>query len=80
MVLFSYFYLLPIHFEDFIKSVLSSIFFADMSSMMMYPLAIAGVCTLASIVGTYFVFFSMDLSIDVLIKLWFKIGKIIFVI
>ncbi|MDC0498922.1 sodium-translocating pyrophosphatase [Alphaproteobacteria bacterium] len=35
--------------------VLSSIFFADMSSMMMYPLAIAGVCTLASIVGTYFV-------------------------
>ena len=35
--------------------VLSSIFFADMSTMMMYPLAIAGVCTLASIVGTYFV-------------------------
>ncbi|MDC0453236.1 sodium-translocating pyrophosphatase [Alphaproteobacteria bacterium] len=35
--------------------VLSSIFFADMPSMMMYPLAIAGVCTLASIVGTYFV-------------------------
>ena len=25
--IFSYFYLLPIHFEDFIKSVLSSIFF-----------------------------------------------------
>ncbi len=35
--------------------VLSSIFFSDLSSMMMYPLAIAGVCTLASIVGTYFV-------------------------
>ena len=35
--------------------VLSSIFFSDMSSMMMYPLAIAGVCTLASIIGTYFV-------------------------
>ena len=37
--------------------VLASIFFAgDLSStMMMYPLAIAGVCTLASIVGTYFV-------------------------
>ena len=35
--------------------VLSSIFFADLSAMMMYPLAIAGVCTLASIVGTYFV-------------------------
>jgi len=35
--------------------VLSSIFFADIASMMMYPLAIAGVCTLASIVGTYFV-------------------------
>jgi Inorganic pyrophosphatase len=35
--------------------VLSSIFFADISAMMMYPLAIAGVCTLASIVGTYFV-------------------------
>ena len=36
--------------------VLASIFFADNSStMMMYPLAIAGVCTLASIIGTYFV-------------------------
>jgi K(+)-stimulated pyrophosphate-energized sodium pump len=35
--------------------VLSSIFFANVSEMMMYPLAIAGVCTLASIVGTYFV-------------------------
>ena len=35
--------------------VLSSIFFADVSSMMMYPLAIAGVCTIASIIGTYFV-------------------------
>ena len=37
--------------------VLASIFFAgDLSSkMMMYPLAIAGVCTLASIIGTYFV-------------------------
>ena len=35
--------------------VLSSIFFSDISSMMMYPLAIAGVCTLASIIGTYFV-------------------------
>jgi len=35
--------------------VLSSIFFSDVSAMMMYPLAIAGVCTLASIIGTYFV-------------------------
>ncbi len=35
--------------------VLSSIFFAEISAMMMYPLAIAGVCALASIVGTYFV-------------------------
>ena len=37
--------------------VLASIFFSDSlsSTMMMYPLAIAGVCTLASIVGTYFV-------------------------
>jgi K(+)-stimulated pyrophosphate-energized sodium pump len=37
--------------------VLASIFFAgeDASTMMMYPLAIAGVCTLTSIVGTYFV-------------------------
>ena len=37
--------------------VLASIFFNDnlSSTMMMYPLAIAGVCTLASIIGTYFV-------------------------
>ncbi len=35
--------------------VLSSIFFADVTGMMIYPLAIAGVCTLASIIGTYFV-------------------------
>ena len=36
--------------------VLASIFFIDNSStMMMYPLAIAGVCTIASIIGTYFV-------------------------
>ena len=37
--------------------VLASIFFAESlsSTMMMYPLAIAGVCTLASIAGTYFV-------------------------
>ena len=37
--------------------VLASIFFiGDLSStMMMYPLAIAGVCTLASIIGTFFV-------------------------
>ncbi len=37
--------------------VLASIFFVGSatSSMMMYPLAIAGVCTLASIIGTYFV-------------------------
>ena len=35
--------------------VLSSIFFSEISAMMIYPLAIAGVCTLASIVGTYFV-------------------------
>jgi K(+)-stimulated pyrophosphate-energized sodium pump len=37
--------------------VLASIFFSGSLSgtMMMYPLAIAGVCTLASIVGTFFV-------------------------
>jgi K(+)-stimulated pyrophosphate-energized sodium pump len=37
--------------------VLASIFFAGdaASTMMMYPLAIAGVCTLTSIIGTYFV-------------------------
>ena len=37
--------------------VLASIFFtSDLSSkMMMYPLSIAGVCTIASIIGTYFV-------------------------
>ena len=37
--------------------VLASIFFVGdlSSSMMMYPLAIAGVCTLTSIIGTYFV-------------------------
>jgi K(+)-stimulated pyrophosphate-energized sodium pump len=36
--------------------VLASIFFIEnTSAMMMYPLAIAGVCTLASIIGTYFV-------------------------
>jgi K(+)-stimulated pyrophosphate-energized sodium pump len=48
-------------FETYIVTVvatmvLASIFFVDNpSTMMMYPLAIAGVCTLASIVGTYFV-------------------------
>ena len=36
--------------------VLASIFFVNNSyTMMFYPLAIAGVCALASIVGTYFV-------------------------
>jgi K(+)-stimulated pyrophosphate-energized sodium pump len=37
--------------------VLASIFFVgdNASTMMMYPLAIAGVCTLTSIIGTYFV-------------------------
>jgi K(+)-stimulated pyrophosphate-energized sodium pump len=36
--------------------VLASIFFINnTSTMMIYPLAIAGVCTLASIIGTYFV-------------------------
>ncbi len=37
--------------------VLASIFFENSMSytMMVYPLAIAGVCTLASIIGTYFV-------------------------
>ena len=37
--------------------VLASIFFVGdlTNTMMMYPLAIAGVCTLASIIGTYFV-------------------------
>ena len=48
-------------FETYIVTVvatmvLASIFFVDNpSTMMMYPLAIAGVCTLASIVVTYFV-------------------------
>tara|TARA_B100000029_G_scaffold151427_1_gene146536 strand:+ start:748 stop:2814 length:2067 start_codon:yes stop_codon:yes gene_type:complete len=37
--------------------VLASIFFTSelSSKMMMYPLSIAGVCTIASIIGTYFV-------------------------
>ena len=36
--------------------VLASIFFMNSSSaMMLYPLSIAGVCTLASIIGTFFV-------------------------
>ncbi|MBS56556.1 MAG: sodium-translocating pyrophosphatase [Rickettsiales bacterium] len=37
--------------------VLASIFFSSdlVSKMMMYPLSIAGVCTIASIIGTYFV-------------------------
>jgi len=37
--------------------VLASIFFSSdlISKMMMYPLSIAGVCTIASIIGTYFV-------------------------
>ena len=37
--------------------VLASIFFAQdlTNKMMMYPLAIAGVCIIASIIGTYFV-------------------------
>ena len=36
--------------------VLASIFFVDNTyTMMFYPLAIAGVCTLTSIIGTYFV-------------------------
>ena len=35
--------------------VLASIFFSEVTAMMMYPLSIAGVCILASIVGTYFV-------------------------
>ena len=37
--------------------VLASIFFAsdETNTMMMYPLAIAGVCIIASIIGTYFV-------------------------
>ena len=37
--------------------VLASIFFSGelISKMMMYPLSIAGVCTIASIIGTYFV-------------------------
>ncbi len=37
--------------------VLASIFFSSdlASTMMMYPLSIAGVCTIASIIGTYFV-------------------------
>ena len=49
-------------FETYVVSVvatmvLASIFFMDdlTNKMMMYPLAIAGVCTLASIIGTYFV-------------------------
>ncbi len=35
--------------------VLSSIFFQDNSSMMIYPLAIGGGCIIASIIGTFFV-------------------------
>ena len=45
--------------------VLASIFFSeDISySMMLYPLAIAGVCTLASIIGTFFVRLGKDENI-----------------
>ena len=35
--------------------VLASIFFTGNSSMMIYPLAIGGICILTSIVGTFFV-------------------------
>jgi K(+)-stimulated pyrophosphate-energized sodium pump len=35
--------------------VLASIFFAGNSSMMVYPLAIGGICILTSIIGTFFV-------------------------
>ena len=35
--------------------VLASIFFAGDMNMMIYPLAIGGVCILASVIGTYFV-------------------------
>ena len=49
-------------FETYVVSVvatmvLASIFFADIDTytFMLYPLAIAGVCTIASILGTFFV-------------------------
>ena len=35
--------------------VLASIFFTGNASMMIYPLAIGGVCILTSIIGTFFV-------------------------
>ena len=35
--------------------VLASIFFTGNSSMMVYPLAIGGICILTSIIGTFFV-------------------------
>ncbi|MDC0141147.1 sodium-translocating pyrophosphatase [Pelagibacteraceae bacterium] len=57
--------------------VLSSIFFADMSSMMMYPLAIAGVCTLASIVGTYFVKLGKNESIMAALYKGFGVSAIL---
>ena len=42
---------------DMCYNSIASIFFNHnlKETMMMYPLAIAGVCTLASIIGTYFV-------------------------
>jgi len=57
--------------------VLSSIFFSDLSSMMMYPLAIAGVCTLASIVGTYFVRLGKSENIMVALYKGFAVSAIL---
>ena len=57
--------------------VLSSIFFSDLSSMMMYPLAIAGVCTLASIVGTYFVKLGKSENIMVALYKGFAVSAIL---
>jgi K(+)-stimulated pyrophosphate-energized sodium pump len=59
--------------------VLASIFFVgDLTSkMMMYPLAIAGVCTLASIVGTYFVRLGSSENIMVALYKGFLVSAIL---
>ena len=45
--------------------------------MMMYPLAIAGVCTLASIIGTYFVRLGSSENIMVALYKGFLVSAIL---
>jgi len=59
--------------------VLASIFFVGnlTSTMMLYPLAIAGVCTLASIIGTYFVRLGSSENIMIALYKGFLISAIL---